>query len=971
MAKEICGNGIDEDCSAGCHAPPGAGDEPCVDADGDGEPSDTDCDDNDPCRSTKIKESGSLCNQDPKSFVLPAACQKQLSPPFCDDGIDEDCNGQDAKCVVDKDCDGFSPPLDCNDDDLKINPSASETCDGVDNNCNGVTDEGCVPCDADGDGHALASNEDPSCKAKRDEIDDYDAGIHPETTLKTNGAEGGNVLGALRGWCLSTKGLEKDGAAPREVDHDGDKLPASQDGCPASSCDADGDGFSGKQCSPPASMEDCDDGDPHSFPGAPDRCGDGKAQNCVADTSCACDKDGDGYCAPADCNDGDPAVHPWATEVCDGIDNDCDELTDEANPDALGKPMTILARTCNDDNDGFCGECKWADTKKVPPDSCSNNKLLSGLCICSPINTGKRDPANRVACAGENYAAKASPRCIGARQPEPKERCEPGDFDWQNGPIKKGEDCGDKDRNCGVTAGECLMGKVTDCDLAQNLGSLLPLYKAVDPAFNPYWVCTGGVLPVPEKCNARDDDCKNGPLANEVDSDKDGFLACSGDCSNLVSGFTGCGDCDDKNDKIFPGAPEVCNGKDDNCVGGTDEVPNDCSAKGQTCCSGLWGTGCKDLSSDFYHCKACNQACPAVISNRCSGGVCLCGSNQPCESGQTCEGTSPSGTCTCKGTSCSGCCDNNHCRQGNTVALCGTGGAPCKSCDDGKECTVDACNAGQCSNTNRLPGTLCANNTGKCYNGTCCTGCWDGTTCQTGNTSQACGTGGDTCANCGTGLCVAGKCCAGCWDNGVCRPGNTSEDCGSGGVTCTTCYPNQPCQNASCATGTCVRTPNTGASCTGGRCLNGVCCTNCILGGSCLDWNEPAACGSGGIDCVDCTATGRTCVNQSCNCPGCWLLGVCYLNDPAHCGPSCTSCPQPECKVRTCSGSTCGTTNAPDITTTCSGGVCIGGSCCKTCYKTGLPNTCEAGTTDENCGTGGEACERCIGGKHCDAGDCK
>lgn len=56
---------------------------------------------------------------------------------------------------------------------------------------------------------------------------------------------------------------------------------------------------------------------------------------CLPTEGCCIDEDDDGYgqgqfCAGADCNDADEAVYPGADEFCNGTDNDCDEVPDDA-----------------------------------------------------------------------------------------------------------------------------------------------------------------------------------------------------------------------------------------------------------------------------------------------------------------------------------------------------------------------------------------------------------------------------------------------------------------------------------------------------------------------------------------------------------------------------------------------------------------------------------------------------------------
>jgi hypothetical protein len=54
-----------------------------------------------------------------------------------------------------------------------------------------------------------------------------------------------------------------------------------------------------------------------------------------AGPACCTDSDGDGYaieggaCGPVDCDDGDASIHPGVSELCNGVDDDCDGFVDE------------------------------------------------------------------------------------------------------------------------------------------------------------------------------------------------------------------------------------------------------------------------------------------------------------------------------------------------------------------------------------------------------------------------------------------------------------------------------------------------------------------------------------------------------------------------------------------------------------------------------------------------------------------
>jgi hypothetical protein len=101
--------------------------------------------------------------------------------------------------------------------------------------------------------------------------------------------------------------------------------------------DTDGDGYgdasnTATSCAAPTGYvtdsTDCDDASALYNPGATETdCADPNDYNCDG-TVGAIDSDSDGFYACEECNDTDAAIHPSATEVCDGVDNDCDNTVD-------------------------------------------------------------------------------------------------------------------------------------------------------------------------------------------------------------------------------------------------------------------------------------------------------------------------------------------------------------------------------------------------------------------------------------------------------------------------------------------------------------------------------------------------------------------------------------------------------------------------------------------------------------------
>ncbi|MFT6628881.1 MAG: hypothetical protein ACJA1R_002155 [Flavobacteriales bacterium] len=251
---------------------------------------------------------------------------------------------------------------DCDDDNEAINPDAEEVCDGEDNDCNGATDLGAVDVisgflDGDGDGFGQANQPRETCAfddlivSESGDCDDNDARVFP-------GAP------------------ELDCADPTDFNCDGETLYV----------DADGDGF--------AACIDCDD-DATRNPGTLERCN-GEDDNCNGETDEAGaigseffyrDSDSDDHGDPndlvfvceapdgfvstgLDCEPTNGDIHPDADEVCDNIDNNCDERVDP--DDSVDAPVWYV----DGDEDGF-GITETAQPRCEP---ILGNSLVPGDC---------------------------------------------------------------------------------------------------------------------------------------------------------------------------------------------------------------------------------------------------------------------------------------------------------------------------------------------------------------------------------------------------------------------------------------------------------------------------------------------------------------------------------------------------------------------------------------------------------------
>lgn len=308
---------------------------------------------------------------------------------------------------------------------------------------------------------------------------------------------------------------------------DGDTGPAPDDSAPP--VDVDGDGYVALS----DGGDDCNDSDPAIHPDAQDAWYDGVDSDCLGNDDYDQDEDGeDAEPTGPDCDDLDPARFSGNPEVCDGVDNDCDDTVDEDASDAV----EVYA---DDDLDGYGRDSAQA----YACEAIEGQSLVGGDC-----NDGD-----------------------GAVSPGADEVCNEVDDDCDtyvdNDPVDGTVYYPDFDED---TFGDAAAA-TRACALPENYVEVAGDCDDADPL-----TYAGAV----EICDERDNDCDSAvdedasdPRTWYPDDDGDGYGvdgATLAQCSTPDGYAASSDDCNDADGTINPGAFEACNDIDDNCNGDVD-----------------------------------------------------------------------------------------------------------------------------------------------------------------------------------------------------------------------------------------------------------------------------------------------------------------------------------------------------------------------------------------------------------------
>ncbi len=579
--------------------------------------------------------------------------------------------------------------------------------------------------------------------------------------------------------------------------------------------------------------------------------------------------------------------------------------------------------------------------------------------------------AGAAGCSGDTSGCKYDTECSGSM------RCIDGVCKHSEQPVECAGVVCDPGQVC--VDGQCL---ADDTDYDGDGYTIMDDCDDTDPDVYP------GAA---EVCNERDDDCDG---YTDEDSPCDPDQVCiDGQCVEEITdedgdGYTISDDCDDTDPDVNPGAAEVCNEKDDDCDGYTDEdlfcgedcepvdeppastPPADCDAT--TPCE-----SCYVYESTNYYCRkqdqgeyawlAIPQATPCNSANHCQTLTCEDDQHWHCDSlvGQYVAGQVPTDdpeTCNGVDDDCDGQTDEagveDSCDEWANASVTCTDGVCQYTCNPGFHACSDVCLEDTSPDSCGSRCTPCLppdNADAVCSAGECDFECRpghlrDSEVCVPCNDDQACGI---DCAPCTGGT----NCCGdGCYDL-LADPlncGACDAPCPSAADTC--CQGDGCCSSARpqcCGSGCCYAADQCCPGDSGDYCCEtgGTCCTD-----HCCPAVSPNCCGQyccyAGQRCcpgVYCCDVDETCCTDHC-CPSdrpyCCNLGCCPPTHPNCCSDGCCVLGSPVC---------CGAGCCADGTTCCNDQYCCSPTyphCCPDgCCQLGFPVCC------------GDGC--CASGYHC------
>jgi MYXO-CTERM domain-containing protein len=587
----------------------------------------------------------------------------------CDDavasthpGADETCNDVDDDCdttvdedatdlstfYADDDSDGYGDPddaseaceqpsgtvtdnTDCDDSLSTVYPGADETCNDIDDDCDSSVDEDATDwstwyADDDSDGFGDASDSVENCDQPDGYLSDSTDCDDSLSTVYPGAEETCNEL---------------DDDCDTTVDEDATDWPTWY-------ADVDTDGYgdpgdSVESCDQPddyiSDDSDCDDTNGDIYPGADEVCntldddcdsvvdedaegeatwyadGDSDGFGVPDDTLVDCEQP-DGYVATdTDCDDGDASIFPGADEVCDDVDQDCDDVIDENaldrstwyaddDSDSYGDASDSV-ESC-DQPDGYISDSTDCDDTldSVYPGADEYCNEIDDDCD-TVVDEEALDWSTWYADDDEDEYGNADDAVQSCEQPDgyisdstdcddtnadvnPGEEeiaydgldndCEDGDLtdvdgDGEDAEAAGGGDCDDTDTETSSSGTETADGADDDCDDIVDEGT--EYYDDDGDGYTEY----GG-------------DCDDTSADVEPDADED----CDGvdqDCDDIVDEGTDCfdddedgyteeeGDCNDADPDANPGEVEDYeNGVDDDCNGQVDNGAYDADGDG-------------------------------------------------------------------------------------------------------------------------------------------------------------------------------------------------------------------------------------------------------------------------------------------------------------------------------------------------------------------------------------------------------